>query len=153
MELLALLLPRTLLQDVEWHVWVFISHRKDFFCMVELMVTAIFTAFQWLVERNCLVLELQLLVRDDFWSFNVTGGLWTWIGGSSGFSIAGVYGAQKTSTANVKPGARFASSCWVTQTDFWLFGGRAAAPNFDTTCKFSANFAFLIDRLQLTLPQ
>ncbi len=55
---------------------------------------------------------------NDIWSFNVSSGYWTWLGGSSDINLNGVY-----TGANAWPGGRYYSS-WSTKPGFiYMFGG------------------------------
>lgn len=68
---------------------------------------------------------------NDLWKFDVSTGLWTWMGGGSivpnndvDSCLPGVYGTfQSGSTSNV-PGGRIAAMSWTgADGNFWLFGG------------------------------
>ncbi len=56
---------------------------------------------------------------NDLWSFNVSTGYWTWIGGSFTGSQRGVY-----TGINAWPGGRYGAAMWITETGLiYLFGG------------------------------
>ncbi len=56
---------------------------------------------------------------NDLWSFDVSTGMWTWIGGSSTINQAIVY-----TGANAAPGAILGAAMWGTKTgQLYLFGG------------------------------
>ena len=62
--------------------------------------------------------------QNDLWKFDITTGLWTWVGGDNTANKKGVYGTKGTSDAANKPGARYsAASCSDINGDIWLFGG------------------------------
>jgi N-acetylneuraminic acid mutarotase len=72
-------------------------------------------------------------VLNDLWTFNPTTGLWTWMGGSSTESQAGVYGTMGTPGAGDIPGARFSSAVWTDKSgNVWLFGGQGQDANGNT---------------------
>lgn len=59
---------------------------------------------------------------NDLWKYS--GGQWTWLGGSSGYNQAGIYGTQGTAAPGNVPGARFSAVGWKDASgNFWLFGG------------------------------
>src|SRR5260370_29809021 len=60
-----------------------------------------------------------------FWNYNVSTGVWSWIGGSKLANAAGVYGTlgMPNGTANF-PGGRETAMSWLDGSgNFWLFGG------------------------------
>ena len=68
---------------------------------------------------------------NDLWEYNIAGGEWTWIGGSSTVggsdSVAGVYGTQGSLTSGSYPGGRSFGFAWTDQKgNFWMFGGDGA---------------------------
>jgi hypothetical protein len=61
---------------------------------------------------------------NDLWMFNPSTFLWTWMGGSSTASPAGVYGTLGTAAAGNVPGGRAWGATWTDSTgNLWLFGG------------------------------
>jgi hypothetical protein len=65
---------------------------------------------------------------NDLWTYtpSVTGGTWTWVGGSDVVNVAGSYGTPGLSS-NI-PGARSGAVSWTdTSGNFWLFGGAGEA--------------------------
>ena len=59
---------------------------------------------------------------NDLWKYS--GGVWTWVSGSSGFNNVGVYGTQGTAAATNAPGARKSGVSWTDQSgNVWIFGG------------------------------
>jgi N-acetylneuraminic acid mutarotase len=61
---------------------------------------------------------------DDLWEYSPTTGEWTWIAGSSGPNVAGIYGTERAGAAGNSPGARVSAVSWTDQAgNFWLFGG------------------------------
>jgi N-acetylneuraminic acid mutarotase len=61
---------------------------------------------------------------NDLWEFNLSTGVWTWIGGASSTAAYGSYGTQGTAAGSDVPGAREQAVGWVDSSgDFWLFGG------------------------------
>lgn len=61
---------------------------------------------------------------DDLWEYNLSTGVWTWVGGSSLGGARGNYGTQDTSTSTNVPGARQQAVGWRDASgNFWLFGG------------------------------
>ncbi len=65
-------------------------------------------------------LRVGLGYLSDFWSFNVSTGLWTWLGGSfSTNTLPGVYHGD-----DAWPGARSNAAMWMTtDSTIYLFGG------------------------------
>jgi N-acetylneuraminic acid mutarotase len=65
---------------------------------------------------------------NDFWEFNITSGLWVWMGGSSTPGQASVYGTRGAPSKNNIPGTCSNTDYWRTanwtdnQGRFWLFG-------------------------------
>ena len=61
---------------------------------------------------------------NDLWEFNPSTQLWTWMGGSSLISQAGVYGTAGTPATGNWPGGHSHEQSWKDQNgNFWLFGG------------------------------
>ena len=64
---------------------------------------------------------------NDLWKYSSLTGQWTWVTGSSAFSIStetGVYGTIGVASAANSPGGRQDASAWTdTQGNLWLFGG------------------------------
>ncbi len=55
---------------------------------------------------------------NDYWSFNMSTGYWTWLGGSLKGNTTGSY------SGDVHPGSRFRTTTWATNSgDIFLFGG------------------------------
>lgn len=79
------------------------------------------------------------VVLNDLWMYSVSGGEWTWMGGSSepdqfsgptGTGNAGVYGTQGQFAAGNMPGSREGGITWTDHGgNLWLFGG----DGFDAT--------------------
>jgi len=80
----------------------------------------------WLFGGNALDASGTLGHLNDLWEYNVSTGEWTWMGGPSLASEAGIgiYGTQgKPSSSNI-PGGREQASGWTDASgNFWLFGG------------------------------
>ena len=69
-----------------------------------------------------------LAVFNDLWSYNLTPGLWTLVGGSYTPNAAGVYGTQGTASTASVPAARMGGSAWLDASgNVWLFGGLGLA--------------------------
>jgi Galactose oxidase, central domain len=61
---------------------------------------------------------------NDLWEYNLSSGVWTWIGGSSSSAASGTYGAQGVPALSNDPGAREQAAGWQDSSgNFWLFGG------------------------------
>ena len=61
---------------------------------------------------------------NDLWEYNLSSGVWTWIGGSSSTGANGIYGTQGIAASSNSPGARQQAVGWLDSSgDFWLFGG------------------------------
>jgi len=67
----------------------------------------------------------NISVLNDFWEFNPTTALWTWMGGSSvAAGQAGIYGTLGLAAPGNFPGVRTNSVTWTDAAGhFWLFGG------------------------------
>jgi N-acetylneuraminic acid mutarotase len=85
---------------------------------------------------------------NDLWKFDITLNQWIWIGGSSSFGAAGVYGTPGTpSTSNI-PGARSNGFAWTDSNGkLWLFGGIGYDAN---DCSGFQNDLWLFDPVGLT---
>ena len=71
-------------------------------------------------------------ILNDLWMFNPSTNEWTWMGGSTGFDQAGVYGVLGTPASGNFPGARAQSSTWTDQAGrLWLLGGYGIDSNGD----------------------
>ncbi len=62
---------------------------------------------------------------SDLWSFNVTTGIWKWVGGPFMSGQLGVY-----TGAGAQPGGRQDAAMWALSGFLYLFGGYGC----DTTC-------------------
>jgi hypothetical protein len=61
---------------------------------------------------------------NDLWEYNLSAGVWTWIGGSSSTAAPGTYGTQGIPAISNDPGAREQAVGWLDSSGkFWLFGG------------------------------
>jgi len=61
---------------------------------------------------------------DDLWRYDLSSAEWTWIGGSAGHNVSGVYDTLGTGSPATVPPARNASSSWIDSSgNLWLFGG------------------------------
>ena len=61
---------------------------------------------------------------NDLWNYDISTGLWTWMGGSSSTNQTGTYGTQGTAASTNIPGGRNAGMSWTDASgDFRLFGG------------------------------
>lgn len=66
----------------------------------------------------------------DMWEYNVSTGIWTWMGGSSEANSAGKYGIIGQSSDTIYPAARWTNLFWKDNTgDFWVAGGTQYAVN------------------------
>jgi len=63
---------------------------------------------------------------NDFWTYNPSTGLWTWVNGDNIISQNGVYGNKNVPAPTNKPGARNGHVNWIdTNGNLWIFGGGA----------------------------
>jgi N-acetylneuraminic acid mutarotase len=61
---------------------------------------------------------------NDLWMYSPTLREWTWVGGSSGINVSGVYGTQGVAAASNLPGGRYDPVSWKDANgNLWLFGG------------------------------
>jgi len=61
---------------------------------------------------------------NDLWNYDPTSAQWTWLSGSSGGDVNGVYGTRGVASSENSPGSRSAASGWTDPLGrFWLFGG------------------------------
>lgn len=61
---------------------------------------------------------------NDLWSYSVSAGEWTWMGGSNMVNQTGTYGTQGTAASSNIPGSRGGAVGAVDAAgNFWLFGG------------------------------
>lgn len=61
---------------------------------------------------------------DDLWTFSLSTGQWTWMGGGSVQGEPGAYGRLGTAAPGNSPGGRYAANNWTDSSgNFWLFGG------------------------------
>src|SRR5579871_4199707 len=76
----------------------------------------------WLFGGEATPSPTQDNFLNDLWEFN--GSQWIWVGGSSGFDQAGIYGTLGVAAAGNIPGARTQAMGWKDSSgNFWLFGG------------------------------
>eukprot|EP01116_Phalansterium_solitarium_P010525 TRINITY_DN2539_c0_g1_i3.p2 TRINITY_DN2539_c0_g1~~TRINITY_DN2539_c0_g1_i3.p2 ORF type:complete len:277 (+),score=63.87 TRINITY_DN2539_c0_g1_i3:86-916(+) len=60
----------------------------------------------------------------DMWQFNTDDEQWTFVGGTNAASFPGVYGTQRTPSANNIPKGRSKGMTWTDGAgDLWLYGG------------------------------
>ncbi|HWE86674.1 MAG TPA: chitobiase/beta-hexosaminidase C-terminal domain-containing protein [Terracidiphilus sp.] len=75
---------------------------------------------------------------NDLWEFDPSTNKWSWMGGSSTSSQAGVYGTLGTPAPGNMPGARQDSSSWTDSSGhFWLFGGPSGVGYFNDLWQFN----------------
>jgi hypothetical protein len=61
---------------------------------------------------------------NDFWKFNLSSGVWTWVKGSDTLDQVGVYGTQGVGSSSNMLGSRRAGTTWTDNSgNLWLFGG------------------------------
>jgi N-acetylneuraminic acid mutarotase len=66
----------------------------------------------------------QLGELNDLWEYSPSTREWTWVGGSDGVNVTGVYGTQDAAAASNVPGARDGAGAWMDASgNLWLFGG------------------------------
>ena len=71
---------------------------------------------------------------NDLWKLNPTTNLWTWVGGSSTNTEAGVYGTLGVPAAGNIPGSRENGMSWTDSSgNLWLFGGQGLDSTSNTT--------------------
>lgn len=69
---------------------------------------------------------------NTLWKYNIAGGEWTWVAGTSTPDAGGVYGAQGTPTVSTTPGSRIGPVSWRDSSgNLWLFGGENQAGGVD----------------------
>lgn len=60
----------------------------------------------------------------DYWKFNISSGLWTWVGGVQTVNAVPVFGTKGIAAPINYPGGRDSGLSWVDdQGQFWLYGG------------------------------
>jgi hypothetical protein len=77
----------------------------------------------WLFGGASLDSGGNLVYLNDLWKYSVTGGEWTWLGGSNATNQAGTYGTEGTAAAGNVPGARVYPAVWISSGNVFLFGG------------------------------
>jgi hypothetical protein len=61
---------------------------------------------------------------SDLWKYSPSTNEWTWMSGSNGSYVPGVYGTQGIPSTLNYPGSRAHSVSWIDSNGFlWLFGG------------------------------
>ena len=77
------------------------------------------------------------VLLNDLWKYS--GGVWTWVSGSSTGNQAGSYGVQGTAAAGNVPPSRQAAAAWIDNSNnFWMFGGFTSGTNgFNDLWKFN----------------
>jgi hypothetical protein len=66
--------------------------------------------------------------RNDVWTYAISSGLWTWVGGTSGSSPNTIWGTLGVASTANTPGGRHQAVSWTDGTgQRWLFGGQTAA--------------------------
>jgi hypothetical protein len=60
---------------------------------------------------------------NDMWSYDMSTGQWTWLGGSKAYAQAGNYGTMGIASASNWPGGRQGSKMWHSGGKLHLFGG------------------------------
>jgi N-acetylneuraminic acid mutarotase len=66
----------------------------------------------------------QTTYFNDFWKYDPSSNLWTWISGNNTANVEGTYGTLVIPDALNNPGSRSSSASWTDTTgNFWLFGG------------------------------
>lgn len=66
---------------------------------------------------------------DDFWAFNPSTGLWTWVSGSNVAGDPGAYGTMGVAAPGNMPPARDSAVTWLDAVgDLWQFGGSGPLP-------------------------
>lgn len=64
---------------------------------------------------------------NDLWKYNITSGLWTWMGGTNQMGQAGVFGTLGVASVNNIPGGKEFPSVWKDALGkVYIFGGRGA---------------------------
>lgn len=82
---------------------------------------------------------------NDLWKFDVRTNMWTWIGGSEGFTQDGVYGTKgEYAESNVISSRQRSEIFLTTDKSLWLFGGRQGPIKNDFwEIKFTPGLPFL----------
>jgi len=63
---------------------------------------------------------------SDVWKYNPVTNEWTWVSGSSQFSVDPIYGTKGVPSVNNTPGGRGGTNMWTDNSgNFWLFGGES----------------------------
>jgi hypothetical protein len=66
----------------------------------------------------------------DLWRYTPSNGLWTYMGGSTGNNVYGVYGTQGVGSTSNYPGSRYSGSMIADDNgNLWLFGGYGYTSN------------------------
>jgi N-acetylneuraminic acid mutarotase len=88
----------------------------------------------WLFGGNGFDANGQSVFLSDLWKYSISTNQWTWMGGASANSAAGVYGTKGVAAAANVPGGRVNALSWTDSSgNFWLFGG-AGRDDGTTTC-------------------
>jgi hypothetical protein len=67
---------------------------------------------------------------SDFWKFNVSNLMWTWVGGVATSAQSGNYGTLGVAASINIPGGRSSAAYWSDDKgNFWMFGGNGEAIN------------------------
>ena len=64
---------------------------------------------------------------SDLWKYDISSGLWTWVGGDNTAYKGGVYGQKNVASPENEPGCRVFAASWTDGIgNLWLFGGSGA---------------------------
>jgi N-acetylneuraminic acid mutarotase len=87
----------------------------------------------WLFGGDGLDVAGNVGYLNDLWKFEVSSGMWVWMGGSKVGNPVGVYGSKGVANAANTPGGRRSAVTWTGgDGSFWLFGGLGwGFSNFD----------------------
>ena len=71
---------------------------------------------------------------NDLWEYSPTLGQWSWVNGSNGENVNGVYNTIGEPTGTTDPGGRYAAGTWTDSSgNLWLFGGYGLDSNVNDT--------------------
>jgi N-acetylneuraminic acid mutarotase len=80
-------------------------------------------AARWVYNNKTYVFGGNGGAYNDLWEYDPATNNWTWIKGSNTYGDLPVYGIKNVTTALNNPGNRRASTTWIFNNKFYMFGG------------------------------